>query len=120
MIPCTRTRVQGITLPGKANKMTFDELINTLKSDNEKPETIYDDLTGLYTQASEKADSADAKIAEMNSVIETLNTQISELKSKNYDLLTQVGESAKDDDVSRETSDEKPDNEKTIEELYGI
>jgi predicted nucleic acid-binding Zn-ribbon protein len=100
--------------------MTFDELINTLKSDNEKPETIYDDLTGLYTQASEKADSADAKISEMTETIKTLNDQITALKTKNYDLLTQVGESTKDDDVSRETSDEKPDDQKTIEELYGI
>lgn len=101
--------------------MDFDELIKTLRSEGEKPETIYDDLTNLYTSATQENESASAKINEMAATIETLNNEISGLKSKNYDLLMQVG-NKNNDDVSRETSEdtEKPNSEKTIEELYNI
>lgn len=100
--------------------MDFDELIKTLRGEGEKPETIYDDLTNLYSAVTQENESASAKINEMSATIETLNNEISGLKSKNYDLLMQVG-NKKDDDVSRETSeDEKPNSDKTLEELYNI
>lgn len=67
----------------------FNELVNRLRNpgDEELPDTIYDDLTATYTDAFEGWNST---VSEKDSTIESLQSEVSRLKSSNYDLLTRV------------------------------
>ena len=70
----------------------FHELINRLKDPGEEgvPETIYDDLTAAYDATFE---GYTANSSEKEAAIQRLNSEVSRLKSANYDLLTQVSTS---------------------------
>lgn len=68
----------------------FSDLIALLHTDS-PPETIYDDLTAAYGERAELAESAGARVAELEAANATLLAEISELKARNYDLLVRVG-----------------------------
>lgn len=67
----------------------FHELVNRLRNpgDEEVPDTIFDDLTVAYDTAFEGWTHT---VAEKEGTIESLNGEVSRLKSANYDLLTKV------------------------------
>ena len=55
------------------------------------PETIYDDLTKTYSNVFSASDSAAAKVAAQEAELERQREVINSLKSKNFDLLMEVG-----------------------------
>ena len=57
----------------------------------EAPETIYDDLTKTYSNVYSASDSAAAKVAAQEAELERRQEVINSLKSKNFDLLMEVG-----------------------------
>lgn len=84
--------------------MNFEDLINKMKEPGEDgiPETIYDDLTGLYAGATSLNDSSQAKIAELDATNAALLDQINKLKTHNYDLLMSVADKSNDAPVEND------------------
>jgi|SRR5690625_1669904 len=83
------------------------ELLEQLRNpgDDGAPDTIYDDIAGAYNEALE---IRDAKIAELSETAQARESEISALKSANYDLLMASGTSSSDGD---ETDDDDDDDE---------
>ena len=71
----------------------FAAALAALRGD-EAPETIYDDLTKTYSNVFSASDSAAAKVAAQEAEIERQREVINSLKSKNFDLLMEVGTKA--------------------------
>ena len=69
----------------------FSDLIAALQSDT-PPVTIYDDLTAAYGERAQLAESAGARVAELEAANAALLAEIGDLKARNYDLLVRVGE----------------------------
>jgi len=67
----------------------FDELVGQLQNPGEDglPPTIYDDLLAEYNTVMEGSAQV---ISKKDEAIQSLNSEVSRLKSNNYDLLTQV------------------------------
>ena len=76
----------------------FSDLIAALQSDS-PPETIYDDLTAAYGERAQLAESAGARVAELEAANAALLIEIGELKARNYDLLVRVGDDSPADDA---------------------
>lgn len=77
--------------------MDFVELLNSLLGeDAPNDQTVYDDLTAMYTDSVSLSDSANAKIAELEAANATLQEQVASLKAHNYDLLQEIGSAAGD------------------------
>ena len=88
---------------------TFQELLDLAGADDFTPDTDYfKSLGSAHARELEALTSAQAKIQELESAV-------SELKSKNYDLLIQLPKSVDDDDTEDETEDE---TEPDIEDLF--
>ena len=68
----------------------FAAALAALRGDN-APETIYDDLTKTYSNVFSASDSAAAKVAAQEAELERQREVINSLKSKNFDLLMEVG-----------------------------
>ena len=97
--------------------MNFEDLISALMNPGEEgvPETIYDDLRGAYSGVSERANSADAKIAALTESNESLLSEIATLKAKNYDLLMSVSSDNSGDNI--ETDDGEDDEPAGVDDL---
>ena len=72
--------------------MEFEEIVASLRSQNETADpTVYDDLTAHYTQLNENynaiKEGGESALKEKDLRIQGLEAQISQLKTKNYDLL---------------------------------
>lgn len=67
----------------------FDELLGKLREpgDDGVPETIYDDLAAAYN---DRISSADSKISELSSTLDTTKDELLKVRAHNYDLLTAV------------------------------
>lgn len=92
----------------------FNDLLNELRNPSEDgpPETIYDDIAGAYNHAIE---TRDAKITESEQRIKDSESEISKLKSANYDLM--MASSVEEDSGSEDSeTDEAP--AEGIEELF--
>ena len=68
----------------------FAAALAALRGDD-APETIYDDLTKTYSNVFSASDSAAAKVAAQEAELERQREVINSLKSKNFDLLMEVG-----------------------------
>ena len=68
----------------------FAVALAALRGDD-APETIYDDLTKTYSNVFSASDSAAAKVAAQEAELERQREVINSLKSKNFDLLMEVG-----------------------------
>ena len=68
--------------------MDLESIIGRLQAGGD--ETVYDDLNSLYSDVSERADSADAKIESLTAELTAANEAISTLKAHNYDLLMEI------------------------------
>lgn len=91
--------------------MDFEQLIAMLRNpgDDGIPETIYDDLSASYTDATS---TRDAKISETSSAVEELTAELLRVKAMNYDLLIAAGVDNSDesgDDESNSDSDSDSD-----------
>ena len=96
----------------------FSDLIALLQSDS-PPETIYDDLTAAYGERAQLAESAGARVAELEAANAALLTEIGELKARNYDLLVRVGEDSPADDADGDGSGEDERAETiTVDDLF--
>ena len=82
----------------------FAAALAALRGDN-APETIYDDLTKTYSNVFSASDSAAAKVAAQEAELERQREVINSLKSKNFDLLMEVGTKAP---VKETEEDESP------------
>ena len=88
---------------------TFQELLDLAGTDDFTPDTDYfTSLGSAHAGELEALTSAQEKILALEAVV-------SELKSKNYDLLIQLPKSVDDDDTEDETEDE---TEPDIEDLF--
>jgi hypothetical protein len=80
-------RIQGhFLLKGASPLGAFEDAIERLRNPGEQgiPETIYDDLSGIYVS---DLSIRDAKVNEQGEALKAANEEIARLKSKNYDLL---------------------------------
>jgi hypothetical protein len=87
----------------------FDELLAAMKEPGEDglPETIYDDLSSEYALLSE---NSGAKVAELESMLQEKESEISRLKAMNYDLLVAAPANEEPvDEGSDDTDDEESD-----------
>jgi hypothetical protein len=84
--------------------MGFHELIAQVREpgDDGIPATIYDDLTAEYDGL---AQGSEAKVGELTQRIQNYESEISRLKSTNYDLLMS---SAGDSEGQNTNTDDKP------------
>ena len=88
---------------------TFQELLDLAGADDFTPDTDYfTSLGSAHAGELEELTSAQEKIL-------ALEAAVSELKSKNYDLLIQLPKSVDDDNTEDETEDE---TEPDIEDLF--
>ena len=88
---------------------TFQELLDLAGTDDFTPDDDYfTSLGSAHAGVLEALTSAQEKILALEAVV-------SELKSKNYDLLIQLPKSVDDDDTEDETED---DTEPDIEDLF--
>ena len=88
---------------------TFQELLDLAGADDFTPDSDYfASLGSAHAGELEALTSAQEKIR-------ALEAAVSELKSKNYDLLIQLPKSVDDDDTEDETED---DTEPDIEDLF--
>lgn len=88
---------------------TFQELLDLAGADDFTPDNDYfASLGSAHSGELEALTSAQEKIL-------ALEAAVSELKSKNYDLLIQLPKSVDDDDTEDETEDE---TEPDIEDLF--
>ncbi len=87
----------------------FSELLAMLVNPGEDgtPETIYDDLSASYTDATS---TRDAKIGETSSALEAALAELNRVKAMNYDLLMASGV-AESDDSGNNGSDNDGDND---------
>lgn len=81
----------------------FAAALEALRGDD-APETIYDDLTKTYSNVFSASDSAAAKVAAQEAELERQREVINSLKSKNFDLLMEVGTK----EPAKETEEESP------------
>lgn len=95
--------------------MDFTELLAMLTNPGEDgvPDTIYDDLSASYTDATS---TRDAKIAETSTAYDALVLELQAAKAMNYDLmLSQVADSGESDenesDSDSEDNDTPPDSD---------
>ena len=102
--------------------MDLESIIGRLQAGGD--ETVYDDLSSLYSGVSERADSADAKIESLTAELTAANEAISALKAHNYDLLMQIEKSTPrdgdgDGDVDVDGDGDEDDSDGPgIDELY--
>jgi hypothetical protein len=104
--------------------MDLESIIGRLQAGGD--ETVYDDLSSLYSGVSERADSADAKIESLTAELTAANEAISTLKAHNYDLLMQIekstprdGDGDGDVDVDGDGDEDEDDSDGPgIDELY--
>lgn len=91
----------------------FAELLNELRNPSEDgpPETIYDDISNTYNHAVE---TRDAKISESEERIRESESEISRLKSANYDLM--MSSSVGNDTETETVEDEEPSD--GVEDLF--
>lgn len=94
----------------------FSDLIAALQSDS-PPETIYDDLTAAYGERAQLAESAGARVAELEAANAALLAEIGDLKARNYDLLVRVGEDSTADDADGFGEDERAETI-TVDDLF--
>lgn len=82
--------------------MRFQEIIAQIREqgDDPLPPGIYDDLTAEYTGLSE---ASTAKVQELQSQVQNYESEISRLKSKNYDLLMSSAGDSGGDNSDKET-----------------
>lgn len=68
----------------------FNELLSQLREhtgDEPLPQTIYDDLAREYQSVSDQRDGATVQIQEKDASIAQFQSEVSRLKSENYDLV---------------------------------
>lgn len=84
--------------------MDFHNMIDAIQNPGEEgiPEGIYDDLRGAYDSLQGNFDAASEKIKSLTDENTGFKDQISDLKSKSYDLMTQIG--LKNDDKGNDDS----------------
>lgn len=95
----------------------FSDLIAALQSDS-PPETIYDDLTAAYGERADLAESAGARVAELEAANAALLAEISELKARNYDLLVRVGDDSHGDSEDGGAGDDERAETITVDDLF--
>lgn len=92
----------------------FAELLNELRNPSEDgpSETIYDDISNTFNHAVE---TRDAKISESEERIKESESEISKLKSANYDLMmsSSVGNGG-----DTETVEDETDSSEGIDDLF--
>ena len=99
--------------------MDFNDIMKALPPlpEHFEPASIYDDLSAAYNNLSERSDAADSKVAALEETISSLNNEITALKTKNYDLLTQIDAAAPVE--SEAGSDGDPsDEDVTVDDLF--
>lgn len=97
---------------------TFDEYVTMLREPaegQELPPSIYDDLTREYNSAVEFSSAAKAKNDEYEDRIKGYESEISRLKSKNYDLM--VNSPASENEPN--TKNDNDDAPQGIDSLFG-
>lgn len=97
--------------------MDFEQMLELLRNptdDVEVPVTIYDDIAGAYRTSME---SSTASLAEKDAMINSLNAEISRLKTVNYDKLVQ-GNTNGNPDEAEEESDDDGDDDAGIDDLF--
>ena len=88
--------------------MEFDELIELLRGGGDGiPPTIYDDLLTTHHASVDSFSSASEAIATRDARIAELQTEISVLKTKNYDLIM-AGNVNENGDTDLEDSSDDP------------
>ena len=90
--------------------MDFAELMAMLTNPGEDgiPETIYDDLSASYTEATS---TRDAKIQDTSGELEAALAEIVRVKAMNYDLLIAAGVADSDDSGENEADDDSENND---------
>lgn len=100
--------------------MDFEQMLELLRNPPEDglPETIYDDMGASHASAIETREAKIAQMtADMEASIQERDSEISRLKSANYDAM--MSASAGDNGEREETEDDTDDDEETgIEELF--
>lgn len=88
--------------------MTFEELISLLRNPGEDgiPETIYDDLSASYTDATS---TRDARIQTTDTRVTELEAELLAAKAANWDLMQQIP--SVDPDPGQGDNDPKPDSD---------
>lgn len=95
----------------------FSDLIAALQSDS-PPETIYDDLTAAYGERAELAESAGARVAELEAANAALLAEIGDLKARNYDLLVRVGDDSPADSGDSDAGEDDRAETITVDDLF--
>lgn len=95
----------------------FSDLIAALQSDS-PPETIYDDLTAAYGERAQLAESAGARVAELEAANAALLAEIGDLKARNYDLLVRVGDDSPADDAGDGAGEDEHAETITVDDLF--
>ena len=95
----------------------FSDLIAALQSDS-PPETIYDDLTAAYGERAQLAESAGARVAELEAANAALLAEISDLKARNYDLLVRVGDDSPGDSGDGGVGEDDRAETITVDDLF--
>lgn len=95
----------------------FSDLIALLQTDS-PPETIYDDLTAAYGERAQLAESAGARVAELEAANAALLAEISDLKARNYDLLVRVGDDSPGDSGDGGAGDDDRAETISIDDLF--
>ena len=106
----------------------FQELLALLQNPGEDgtlPDTIYDDLTAVYSDVHNRAEGADAKVAEYDgriseydAKIQEYESEISRLKAMNYDLLMASGVESGGNENDGDGDESDDDNHKGIDSLF--
>ena len=101
--------------------MDFHNMIDAIQNPSEEgiPEGIYDDLRGAYDSLQGNFDAASEKIKSLTDENTGFKDQISDLKSKSYDLMTQIG--LKNDDNGNDDSSAQvngPDDDGGIDAFF--
>ena len=95
----------------------FSDLIAALQSDS-PPETIYDDLTTAYGECAQLAESAGARVRELEAANAALLAEIGDLKARNYDLLVRVGDDSPADPEDGGAGDNERAETISIDDLF--
>ena len=95
----------------------FSDLIALLQSDS-PPETIYDDLTAAYDERARLAESAGARVAELEAANAALLAEIGDLKARNYDLLVRVGDGSPSDSGDGGAGEDERAETISIDDLF--
>ena len=96
----------------------FHDLVSQMQNPPEDglPATIYDDLIAEYNGTSQLVESAQAKMTEYDAKIQSYESEISRLKSMNYDLLMSSGAANSGDDDRNPPAEDGP---RGIDSLFG-